>query len=61
MSETETQVGISKEQNMKDLVSDIGKYSTISRLVTRDLNNLRSSPTFTLYTKDDITKYVGNP
>lgn len=37
------------------------RYASISRLITRDLNNLRGTPTFYRYTKDDIAKYIANP
>jgi hypothetical protein len=36
-------------------------YALINKLITRDLNNYRNSPTFTLYNKDDIAKYLENP
>lgn len=38
-----------------------GKYTAINRIQTRDLNNNRSTPTFSLYSKDDITTYLSNP
>ena len=37
------------------------KFSIIARLITRDLNNYRSAPTFSVYTKDDIAKFLSNP
>lgn len=37
------------------------KFAVINRLITRDLNGQVRSPTFTLYTKDDINKYLSNP
>ena len=32
-----------------------------NKLITRDLNNLRSTPTFYRYTKDEIARYITNP
>lgn len=37
------------------------KFAAINRLITRDMNNLSNVPTFSLYSKDDITSYLGNP
>ena len=37
------------------------RYAALSRLITRDLNNLRTTPVFYRYTKDDIAKYIANP
>lgn len=37
------------------------KFANINRLITRDLQNNTTQPTFTLYTKDDITTYLSNP
>ena len=33
----------------------------LNRLITRDLNNNVNTPTFSLYSKDDITKYLSDP
>ena len=37
------------------------RFAVLNRLITRDLNNNTSTPTFYLYTKDDITQYLSNP
>ena len=37
------------------------RFALINRLITRDLNNYRNTPTFYKYTKDNIAKYIGNP
>ena len=34
---------------------------SLTKLITRDLNNYRNAPTFSLYTKDNINDYIGNP
>ena len=48
-SQTPGYIGISK------------KFAALSRLIMRDLNNNQAVPTFTLYTKDQITKFLSNP
>lgn len=37
------------------------KFASINRLVTRDLNGNTGSPTFSVFSKDDITKYLSDP
>lgn len=37
------------------------KFANLNRLITRDLNRNTSTPTFYLYNKDDIAKYLSNP
>lgn len=37
------------------------RFASINRLITRDMNNLRNTPTFYRYTKDEITRYIANP
>ena len=37
------------------------KFASLNRVITRDLNNNVNTPTFSLYTKDDITSYLSNP
>lgn len=37
------------------------KFALLNKLITRDLNNNTSTPTFSLYSKDDITTYLANP
>lgn len=37
------------------------KFAAINKLITRDLNDNRSAPTFSRYTKDDITTYLSDP
>lgn len=65
MGETTIQNGIKKvEKNKKDIDGFIGissKFAILNRLITRDLNNNTSTPTFSLYSKDDITTYLSNP
>lgn len=47
-----------------DLTDTIGiskKFASLNRLITRDLNNNRTSPTFTRYSKDEIQKWLSDP
>lgn len=47
--------------NFPGFIGISGKFAVLNKLITRDLNNYRNSPTFTIYTKDDIAKYLANP
>lgn len=38
-----------------------GKFALLNRLITRDLNNNTNTPTFSLYSKDDIQSYLASP
>ena len=38
-----------------------GQFARVNKLITRDLNKLLESPHFSKYTKEEITKYLGNP
>lgn len=64
MEKQNTQVGEvsrSKKDDFAGLVSISSKFATLNKLITRDLNNNTSAPTFSLYTKDNITEYLANP
>lgn len=37
------------------------RFALLNKLITRDLNNNTSSPTFSLYSKDEITSFLKNP
>lgn len=50
-----------KEFNYSGMIGISSKFATLNRLITRDLNNNTSTPTFSLYSKDDITNYLSNP
>lgn len=56
--------GIKKKPQRDELAGFIGissKFATLNKLITRDLNNDRTKPTFVLCTKDDITTYLSDP
>lgn len=43
------------------LIGISDKFAKLNRLITRDLNNNTGTPTFSLYSKDDIQSYLQNP
>ena len=47
--------------DISNMIGISSKFAVVNKLITRDLNNNTSSPTFSLYSKDDITSYLGNP
>lgn len=50
--------------DIKDVSGMIGitnKFAVLNKLITRDLNNNTTTPTFSLYSKEDIQKYLTNP
>ena len=51
-------------ENGSDFGGEIGvskRFAALNHLVMRDLNRNPPSPTFSLYSKDDITEYLKNP
>lgn len=62
MEETNAQDGAKRAKELyKGQIGISSKFAALNRLITRDLNNNISAPTFSLYSKDDITKYLANP
>lgn len=65
MAETATQDGIKSVEKRTDrFESMIGlsdKFAALNRVKTRDLNKSTNAPTFSLYSKDNITTYLSNP
>lgn len=62
MSEKET---ISKETGTPNMVDGMigisSKFALLNKLITRDVNKNSASPTFYLYTRDNISEYLKNP
>lgn len=50
-----------KSKEIEGMIGISSKFATINKLITRDLNNNTTSPTFSKYTKDDIATYLSNP
>lgn len=63
MVETENKGGSnSKDNSMNGLIGISSKFAVLNKLITRDLKNEHKNvPTFSLYTKDQITQYLSNP
>lgn len=53
--------GTNAKANVEGMVGISSKFALLNRLITRDVNNNTNSPTFSLYTKDEITTYLSNP
>lgn len=52
---------IKVDKNIEGYIGISNKFAVLNRLITRDLNNNTTTPTFSLYSKDDITTYLSNP
>ena len=55
---------MSDKANKPDMAGMIGisqRFAVLNKLITRDLNNNTNTPTFSLYSKDNITTYLSNP
>lgn len=50
-----------KAAEFEGLIGISSKFAALNRLITRDLNNNTNTPTFSLYSKDDIQSYLENP
>lgn len=50
-----------KTVNVDGMIGISSKFAVLNRLITRDLNNNTTAPTFSLFSKDDITTYLSNP
>lgn len=51
----------SKNTDMEGMIGISQRFALLNKLITRDLNNNTSTPTFSLYSKDNITEYLKNP
>ena len=50
-----------KKDDFDGMIGISQRFAVLNRLITRDLNNNTSTPTFSLYSKDNITEYLTNP
>lgn len=57
----DTKVDAPKTVNVEGMIGISDRFALINRLITRDLNNNTNKPTFSLFSKDDITTYLSNP
>lgn len=63
-SDTGSKVSIQggqKDYDFSRLMRLPERFATLNKLITRDLNGRYTTPTFPLYTKDDIATYLENP
>lgn len=67
MGKSKTHIGYKDVQpknnanNTNGMIGISSKFALLNRLITRDLNNNTNTPTFSLYSKDDITTYLADP
>lgn len=62
MAENKSQAGYNTNaDNVSGMIGISSRFALLNRLITRDLNNNTNTPTFSLYSKDDITTYLANP
>lgn len=52
---------VKSRQDISGMVKISDRFALLNRLISRDLNNNINRPTFALYTKDNISKYLSNP
>lgn len=50
-----------KTTDIEGMIGISQRFALLNKLITRDLNNNTSTPTFSLYSKDNITEYLKNP
>ena len=62
MEETTREAGVkSGGEFPTDYIRMTPKFAYLNRLILKDLNKITYSPTFALYSKDDIAKFLSNP
>lgn len=61
MAKRNTRAGAKKQPDVKGYIGISSKFAVLNKLITRDLNNNTSTPTFSLYSKEDIQTYLSNP
>lgn len=61
MASKNAQVGYKQNVDLEGYIGISSKFARLNRLITRDLNNNTNTPTFSLYSKDDIQTYLQNP
>ena len=55
------QVGDSSVKDFSGMIGISSKFAVLNRLITRDLNNNTTTPTFSLFSKEDVQGYLANP
>lgn len=52
---------LAKDDLPTNMIGISKRFAVLNKLITRDLNNNTSSPTFSRYSKDEIQNYISNP
>lgn len=61
MAKRNTRAGTKNRSDVKGYIGISGKFAALNKLITRDLNNNTNTPTFSVYSKEDIQTYLSNP
>lgn len=61
MAEIKSLDGKGSQVDISNMIGISNKFAVLNKLITRDLNNNTVTPTFSLYSKDDIQTYLSNP
>ena len=63
MAEDNNPQGTQKKESppVDGMIGISKKFAVINKLITRDLNNVKASPIFSLYSKEDIVNFLKNP
>lgn len=61
MARRNARAGSKREVSVEGYIGISSKFAQLNKLITRDLNNNTNTPTFSLYSKDDIQTYLSNP
>ena len=61
MGESNSKGKTAAATDLEGMIGISKRFALLNKLITRDLNNNTSTPTFSLYTKDNIAEYLKNP
>lgn len=61
MARRNARAGSKRDVSIEGYIGISSKFAQLNKLITRDLNNNTNTPTFSLYSKDDIQTYLSNP
>ena len=61
MARRNARAGSKRNVSVEGFIGISSKFAQLNKLITRDLNNNTNTPTFSLYSKDDIQTYLSNP
>lgn len=61
MARRNARAGSKRDVSVEGYIGISSKFAQLNKLITRDLNNNTNTPTFSLYSKDDIQTYLSNP